>query len=134
MTELTFPIETFELSSDCTCEYIDDETGEFVSGDCYGGCYDDQRAYVVEMLNDWATAIGFEDRDYARLAIHGTNMGWTRGAGTAMTNSVEALVDLLALDNADWRLVFKRDGNALTATRYSHDEPTGASFRILVAE
>ncbi|MFM5968558.1 MAG: hypothetical protein ACKOQ8_05935 [Micrococcales bacterium] len=130
---MTATLEVFELSSNCTCEYIDDETGEFVPGDCYGDCWTDARDYAIEAMDNWATDIGFNRIDDARLAIHASNMGWTRSASTALADSIEEILNLLALPRAEYRLVFKREDNDLTVMRYSHDEPTGASFRIVMA-
>jgi hypothetical protein len=58
-------------------------------------------------------------------------MGWTGASGYAISkaNSKDLLSKLTF--NGDWRLRFVFDGNTLAITRWSHDEPTGASFEVV---
>jgi hypothetical protein len=58
-------------------------------------------------------------------------MGWTRASGnTKPIRGLEETFDALTL-NGDYRLVFTLYNGDLSVTRYSHDEPTGASFTFL---
>ena len=124
-------IETFTLTNNCTCEQYDEDTDTSRPADyCYGDCYTEQCDFVLEMLGEWARAIDYTEHGDDLLRIEGRAMGWTRASGEAFTNSLAGIVGLLRIDRAEWHLVFKRDGNLLTVVRYSHDEPTGASFTI----
>lgn len=135
----------FEITSDCqcytctTCEM--GVIGRPDDGRCYecdtelqsdtyctGACWTDAN-YTGELaLDDWLKSVD----EPKHLRIEGRAMGWQRRSGwTDVTATWEKLRDALALDRADWTLRFDVDEQGiLTARRYSHDEPTGASFSI----
>lgn len=79
--------------------------------------------YVLETLTEWADNAGV-----SHFTVTGKAMGWTRAEGFTVV-AWDKLLDAFIL-NGDFRIVFTlADGeNTLTAVRYSHDEPMGASF------
>jgi hypothetical protein len=119
-----------EVSSNCVCEDYDEETGEAVfSNDCFG-CYQDSLELLKsEVVEPWLEANDFYEDTAIRIS--GTAIGWRRLAGYKDTTPKE-LVEALSL-NGDYTLNFTLTGNALTVMRYSHDEPTGASFTVDVS-
>jgi hypothetical protein len=74
-------------------------------------------------MNTWRKTVGVE---WDTVRVTGTGMGWQRTSGKAVIPFDEVL-ELLKI-NGDFTLRFKREGKVLTATRSSHDEPTGAGF------
>jgi len=122
MTETTLIKVT--LTTDCHCEMYDEETGEFVPSDgteCFG-CYDtDWDDFIENAYNPWLAVIGADDA--TRIRIDGTGMGWQRRAGWASVSARD--IHSAMTINGDWRIEYRFDGTALTAVRYSHDEPTG---------
>jgi hypothetical protein len=119
-----------EVSSNCVCEDYDEETGEAVfSNDCFG-CYQDSLELLKsEVVEPWLEANDFYEDTAIRIS--GKAIGWRRLAGYKDTTPKE-LVEALSL-NGDYTLNFTLTGNALTVMRYSHDEPTGASFTVDVS-
>ena len=90
--------------------------------------------YTIELDNcaeEWEYTDAKEEMEVAfekvgdYVFIEGTGMGWTRASGYIVVDSAKA-VDALGL-NGEYRIVLTV-GETLSAVRYSHDEPTGASF------
>jgi hypothetical protein len=109
---------TFTLENTCTCDY---------EAECAGWCYDDGLQYLSDMIDTWLDRNGMGWGD--EVIIEGTGMGWLRQSGTAVCTA-QNIVNTLSL-NGEWKLAFTIGVNDFfTATRYSHDEPTGASFVI----
>jgi hypothetical protein len=90
--------------------------------------------YTIELdtyAEEWEYTDAREEMEVAfekvgdYLYIEGTGMGWTRASGYIVVSSDKA-VDALGL-NGEYRIVLNV-GETLSAVRYSHDEPTGASF------
>jgi hypothetical protein len=126
----TIVTTSVEVSSNCVCEDYDEETGEAVySNDCFG-CYDDSLELLKsEVIEPWLEANDlYED---TAVRISGTAIGWRRLSGYKDTTPKE-LVEALSL-NGDYTLKFDLTGTTLSVKRYSHDEPTGASFTVDVA-
>ena len=123
-----------ELSSNCSCEEYDDETGEskldeqgevVMSQECFG-CYDDDKAYIQdEVITTWVERNGFEMN--TPLKVNGSRMTWLGRSGYAYATP-ETLIDKLTL-NGDFILRFTLTGNTLTVVRSSHDE-YGAGFEF----
>jgi hypothetical protein len=66
--------------------------------------------------------------EYLRIA--GSRMGWQARSGYKVIKAThKELWDALTF-SGDWTLSYVLEGDSLTVTRYSHDEPTGASFTI----
>lgn len=121
-------MSTYILTSDCTCEYYDDNEELVPSDECFG-CYDDEKALLVETLNNWIAQL-----ELSHIEIQGRNMGWTRANGAMIIDAdSEELIKALQL-NGDFRLEFELPDedfdHDFKVTRYSHDEPTGATFLI----
>lgn len=134
----------FEISSDCQCftcttcciGFIGmpadgrcQECDAELQSDsyCSGACWDDAN-YMGELaLDDWLKSMD----EPKHLRIEGRAMGWQRRSGwTDVAATWEKLRDALRIDG-DFRLQFSVDEHGiLTARRYSHDEPVGASFSI----
>jgi hypothetical protein len=94
---------------------------------CDGFCYDYKLEWLEESVDQFVEAIG----NPYELRIEGRRMGWTGASGYAIckANSKDLLAKLTF--SGDWRLRFVFDGNTLAITRWSHDEPTGASFEVV---
>lgn len=113
-----------ELDSNCVC------TDEYETplDDCLG-CWQDNLQYFNELLNEWKKVVGFND-ETNDVFIQATAMGWQRRSGFTVV-LVDNLLSALHI-NGDYRLVFTFDNDSLTCVRYSHDEPTGASFTFTI--
>jgi len=114
----TMEKHTVELTSDCTCTNEDGTP----SNDCFD-CWDDSVWLFKDLMNTWRKTVGV---DWDTVRVTGNGMGWQRKSGEAVIPFDEVL-ELLKI-NGDFTLRFKREGKVLTATRSSHDEPTGAGF------
>jgi hypothetical protein len=124
------------LTTDCTCLAIDEdgegilnENGEAVLSDnCREGeCWD----YQVEDVNEaflpmWTEKVGIDKTDLVDVSSESTR--WTHEPFRAITQ-VENILAVLYFGN-QYTLDFTLDGTSLSVVRYSHDEPTGASFTI----
>ena len=106
-----------ELTSDCTCT---DEDG-VVSNDCFG-CWDESESMFYEALNDWRKEVGV---DLNWIRVNGVGMGWQSKSGSAEVEFDKALKSLTI--NGDFRITAKWEGKTFTASRASHDEPTGSA-------
>lgn len=120
MNEQTF---TYTLSTECTCE---NEDGTFPNY-CFG-CFDDDKGVLLEALDNW-----LEEHEITSVQVTGSNMLWTRVSGEALIEDVtsEAILKALSL-NGSYRLEVSIPmyDMEITAKRYSHDEPTGATFNL----
>ena len=121
---------TYTLTTDCTCESYDDSDNLVPSDECFG-CYDDDKRNLIEALDVWIHAL-----ELSHIEIQGRNMGWTNSTGSATIDAdADELIRALQI-NGDHRLELEiPEGDDLAdfdfkAKRYSHDEPTGASFFI----
>lgn len=112
------------LESDCVCAGEDGPD----YGECFG-CYDDAKDNLKYLINAWADAQG---KEFSEVRIDGTGMGWQRQNGYAHTG-LDEIAYALAL-RGDFRIVFTLENGNLTATRSSHDEPTGAHFTFTPIE
>jgi hypothetical protein len=118
------------VSTDCKCL---DETEE---GEEVPAAYCQDCAYwmlegTLELLEEWQRR-----NDYpSALIIRGAAMGWQRLSGYALIREAGSdkiareTLDKLTL-NGDFTLELKLTGRACHVVRYSHDEPTGASFEL----
>jgi len=114
----TMEKHTVKLTSDCTCTNEDGTP----SNDCFD-CWDDSVWLFKDLMNTWRKTVGVE---WDTVRVTGKGMGWQRTSGEAVIPFDEVL-ELLKI-NGDFNLRFEREGKVLTATRSSHDEPTGAGF------
>ena len=113
-------MDTATLDTTCVCS---DEEGNYLEN-CYG-CFEDSLEWVKEVINNWTEAINF---DGTEVRVDGKAIGWQRLSGYLET-TVDELPRALGI-NGEYRLVFTLDGSDLSIKRYSHDEPTGASFTV----
>lgn len=118
------------VSTECSCEDYNEDTAKYLPSDECFGCHEDSKYYAEAVLLEWRSRT-FPERE--RVKIVGTNMLWTRVSGW-MTADFDRVIESLGLERADYRLVFKLKGNDLTVMRYSHDEPTGATFYLELVE
>lgn len=112
------------LSTECSCFDIDENP----TTECFG-CYQDVLDnFKSEILNPWLERQGLEDDSIVNVTIQG--MGWARRSGEFVITAGE-IINALTL-NGDYRLDFKLEveSDKLSCVRYSHDEPTGASFKF----
>ena len=121
---------TASVSTDCQCQYLDEETQEYLPADeCFGDCYEWQKEDVFELLGTWYLANGIEEDD--PIKIEAEAIGWQRRSGYKWTTPME-LDGALAL-NGDFRIEWYLNGNELTARRWSHDEPVGTGLFTFTA-
>lgn len=106
------------IQSDCTCTNEDETPSE----SCYG-CYDDSVDNLRYLINDWVK--GFSE-EFSDVRIDGTLMGWQRESGYAIA-PLYRVAEALTI-RGDFTITFTLEDGNLTATRSSHDEPTGAHF------
>ena len=129
--KVEMPFE-WELSTNCHCEYYDEQYDEYKpANECYG-CYDDDLTDIKnELLNKWLDANDYELDTPIKLV--GSQMTW-RGVGGYKVTTPENLVASLELMNADFTLYFRAssDHKILEIVRTSHDE-LGALFEIVPA-
>ena len=116
--------ELIEISSHCICLDYDGNP----SNDCWD-CYQDAKDNLHYTIVNWLGENNASTN--AIVEIQGKNMTWERLDGTAEVNA-NSILSTLELDRADYRIEFKLDGKELTAKRWSHDEPMGASFTFSI--
>lgn len=114
----TMESNAVELTNNCVCTNEDGTP----SDDCFD-CWEDSVWLFKDLMNTWRKEVGV---DWDTVRVTGKGMGWQRLSGEAVIPFDEVL-ELLKI-NGDFTLLFKREGKVLTATRSSHDEPTGAGF------
>jgi hypothetical protein len=119
---------TYTLTTDCTCESYDDNDNLTPSDECFG-CYDDDKALLIETLDKWIAEL-----ELSHIEVQGRKMGWTRANGSVIIDAdAEELIKAMQL-RGDFRLEFDLPDedydHDLKVMRYSHDEPTGATFLI----
>ena len=115
------------ISSDCVCTDYDDETGEAVASDwCFGDCFNDAVEVFEELI---VSPFVLAHPELHRFKVEGKNMGWQRRSGFAeIMPYARDIVSQLSL-NGDFRLLASFEGgDTFKVVRFSHDEPTGASF------
>lgn len=118
------------ITSNCECRLLDEEDNEITPDYCLGYCYEDMGAEASQLIEEW-----LERNDYpSALIIQGAAMGWQRVSGYALIRESRDKIARQTLDkltlNGDFTLELKLMGRACHVVRYSHDEPTGASFEL----
>jgi hypothetical protein len=115
------------ITTECTCEvYVETEpdgTHLTTQPDFCMGCDEANHYWAQEVIDVWLSRQTIQSN---RVRIHSPNMGWER-LEAWKTTDVTNLIESLRL-NGDYRIIFTLNDTDLLATRYSHDEPTGASF------
>mgnify|MGYP006269692439 CR=1 FL=1 len=130
-----------EVGTDCICVYCSTCGIGFIEApnceECgaettYAGeCFDCQPwDWAQEEVEKWIAATNSE-----YLTIEGKAMGWQRRSGYADIQADWPDIKGALCIAGDFRLVFTIDGvEPIKVVRYSHDEPTGASFTITKRE
>lgn len=124
-------LEDWSALVSTNCECIDEtEEGEDVPAENCAGCGEWMLEGAYQTLEEW---LGRNDWP-SGVIIQGAAMGWRRLSGYALVRATEdklaqKILDKLTL-NGDFTLELKLHGKACHAVRYSHDEPTGASFEL----
>ena len=110
-----------ELDSSCIC---DNESQDYCDGnECY---YPIKENLEENIFPEFLT----RNNSPSHIRIDGKAMGWQRRSGYKIIEAdFKPFFESLTLDG-DYRLVFTLAGKSFTVVRYSHDEPTGASFTI----
>lgn len=109
-----------------TCSECEGELRDIAEG-CGGWCWDEAVTFGEYAIEDYLKSVG----NPRHLRIEGRAMGWQRRSGwTDVPATWQKIREALSLDRADFRLSFKVEDSEMTATRYSHDEPVGATFNI----
>lgn len=133
MTIKTASHYTTELSSDCSCEYYDDEDNlvPVGYGECFG-CWTDSVDYFTEEVL-WKYLEAHNLHNDATLRVDVANLGWDRRSGFTYTPA-SSLISKLTL-NGDFtlRVYLSPDRKTLEIVRSSHDE-MGARFVVTPAE
>ena len=118
------------VSTNCECMDETEEGEEVPAANCHG-CDEWMTEGTLELIEEW-----LERNDWpSAVMIQGVAMGWQRRSGYALIREAGsdkiagATLDKLML-NGDFTLELKLHGKACHAVRYSHDEPTGASFEL----
>jgi len=129
-----------EISNGCECRYCDAcglggesdlcpecATETRFMNYCDGACWEYKIDELEEyLMPDFMSANG--NPEYLR--IEGKRMGWQARSGYKVIKAThKELWDSLTF-SGDWTLHYVLEGGSLTVTRYSHDEPMGASFTI----
>jgi hypothetical protein len=95
-----------------------------MSNSCDDWEWEDNKEYLGEILAKTRIKNGF---------LHGVNLGWRRLTGYTepFEINVDNFIDKIGLNGSEWTLRIRKEGHKLYITRYSHDEPTGASMSLL---
>jgi hypothetical protein len=97
--------------------------------------------YTIEIddeLEDWEWADAKDELVLAfetlgdTLSVEASNLGWTHATASGIVESHMAWKNLTI--NGEYRLVAEIDDDVITVARYSHDEPTGATFKFTKAK
>jgi hypothetical protein len=118
------------ITTNCECRVLDDEDNEITPDYCLTYCYEDMADDSWQLIEEW-----LERNDYpSAVIIRGVAMGWQRLSGYALIREssdkiASETLRKLTLD-ANFTLELKLTGRACHVVRYSHDEPTGASFEL----
>lgn len=94
---------------------------------CDGYCFESDNEYADDLFNTWLSNNG--EPTYVR--IEGNNIGWQHLSGYAIAQGTWKHVFNKMRFNGDWTLEITTNGNEFNIRRSSHDEPTGASFRVV---
>jgi hypothetical protein len=118
------------ITTNCECSYLDEEDNEITPDYCFGDCYEEAKDFTLELLEEWQRR-----NDYPNaVMITGVAMGWQRLSGYSLIRESQDKIGAEILDalsfSGDLTLELKLTGRTCHVVRYSHDEPTGASFEL----
>jgi hypothetical protein len=115
-----------EISTNCSCQTENDETGDFgPSNECFGDCFENSKENLFWLIDDWRQHNPFTEDTLIR--IDGSGMGW-RGQNGYTDVTLDEVAEALYL-NGDFTIRYELSENfVLTAQRWSHDEPMGSAI------
>lgn len=92
-----------------------------ISNNCEDWEWEDSKIYLDEILKTTRIKNAF---------LEGINIGWRRQHG--LTPAFELNADNLVnkFGDFEWTVEVEKEGHQLYLTRYSHDEPTGATMLL----
>jgi hypothetical protein len=116
------------MTSDEDAPVCDECKVEGVMADyCQEVCYDYKHEnWMSDLFPDWLKLVGEPEH----LLITGRAMGWQRQSGMATLDATWTDLFRALTINGEYTLKMKLEGENFTVVRYSHDEPTGATFTI----
>jgi hypothetical protein len=116
------------MTSDEDAPVCDECKVEGVMADyCQDVCYDYKHEnWRSDLFPDWLKLVGEPEH----LLIQGRAMGWQRQSGMATLDATWTDLFRALTINGEYTLKMKLEGKNFTVVRYSHDEPTGATFTI----
>lgn len=114
-----------EITTSCVCD--------LELGDCID-CFAEQFETIEDQFNAWRDSVDSWRGD-GMVRVWETRTYGQRST-VSMVFHVEDFRELwdrvLSLRASDYRVEFERDGDSLTAVRYSHDESTGTQYEFTV--
>lgn len=112
-----------ELSTNCSCVFLDEDDNWKESEYCSGICWEDSIDALAWEIEEWKEANGFTDRTLIRVQAEA--VGWMRRSGYKDVYPEDVSMCLNLDSDFTIRFTFSEDYKTLTAQRFSHDEPTG---------
>jgi len=130
----------YELSTNCECRVCetcsmgtesaicDECQGETTPTDwCDGACWEYKRDWFEEDVERFLS----HHNNPSQVTIAGKHIGWQRLHGYKTISADHKSIFNALTFSGDWTLGVECDGKNFIITRYSHDEPTGATFWLL---
>lgn len=113
-----------EITTDCICD--------LELGDCID-CFAEQFETIEDQFNAWRDSVDRWHGDGLIRVISIYHYGsWVAPANVYHVVDFRDLWDRVLRESGEFTVVFDRDGDSLTANRYSHDAPTGVSLTFTV--
>lgn len=121
---------TIKISSQCDCTVIDEITGEDRDSDeCFGCHKDNVDLLISEVLEPWMKANNLTESSTVKFSV--MNLTWANRSGSGLVEVSDLLKgDYATIMRGDYTVYWTLVGDKLTAVRYSHDEPTGATYNF----
>jgi hypothetical protein len=133
----TMNASRYEISNSCACRYCEScemGTESLICNECQqdtretswcdGDCFEYKRNWFEEDVQRWLSA----HNEPERVTIAGKHIGWQRLHGFKTINADHRDIFNAITFSGDWTLKIECDGDQFKIVRYSHDEPTGATF------
>lgn len=129
---MTIKTATVELTSDCTCEYYDDDDNLVPSlNDCFGCWTDSVDYFTEEVLWKYLKAHNLDNDATLRADVE--NLGWDRRSAHTYVSASGLISRLTLHGDFTLRVYLSEDCKTLEIVRSSHDE-MGARFVVTPAE
>ena len=116
------------MTSDENAPTCDECQVEGVMADyCQDACYDYKHEnWEADFFPTWLKLVGEPEH----VLITGRAMGWQRQSGMAIVEAQWGRLYKALTINGEYTLKMTLEGENFKVVRYSHDEPTGATFTI----